>query len=437
MTNTVLDASWADMTVIGRGTYTVPASSLGGLVGSVSGTSTVSNSFALGDVTGTHAVGGLVGTAQNTVATDRITFYNVYATGDVYALAYDSRSAQDNSQFGGLVGNAVGVGISASYVHATGDVGLPAPDENGQVPANYKAPRNDMGGLFGSFGGDYRNGAAPGTLSYAYATGNVNMSSGIDVNTSGVGGLIGSTGYYTQVSNSYALGDVTGGMQTGGLIGVADRYSAISDSYAGGAAYAPLGVGGLIGTSGNYSADVTVTNSYWNADANSNVTTGFSAPPTNSDGSPVSITGLTGVERNDTEIIGAIVSGNDPVATVINPRIEAARQAEADRLAREEEARQAEEARLAEEAQAARLAEAARQATLAAANTASDSQQLGAEQAAQTQRPAVTLGDAAPPVLDGVVLVDLSRAGGRSYSASLRTVTAEGTTYLIDEEEAR
>jgi hypothetical protein len=114
---------------------------------------------------------------------------------------------------------------------------------------------------------------------------------------------------------------------------------------------------------------------------------------------------------------------------------------EADRLAREEADRLAQEEadRLARE-EADRLAreEAARQSTLAAANTASDSQQLGAEQAAQTQRPAVTLGDAAPPVLDGVVLVDLSaQGGGRSYSASLRTVTAEGTTYLIDEEEAR
>ncbi|MDR3220922.1 MAG: hypothetical protein LBU46_02785, partial [Candidatus Accumulibacter sp.] len=86
-----------------------------------------------------------------------------------------------------------------------------------------------------------------------------------------------------------------------------------------------------------------VINSYWNADANPGLE-GFGAAPT--DKPDNTLTGLTGIDRNDAEIISAIVSGGNP-ATVITAQADAAA---AEAAAAAESARQAEAAHLEQEA---------------------------------------------------------------------------------------
>jgi filamentous hemagglutinin family protein len=189
------------------------ASYVGNLVGAMSGSATVSGSYATGSVSGTtNYAGGLVGILSLG------TISNSYATGAVSGAA---------RQMGGLVGNFTAGTIISSY--ATGAV-------NGASIA---------GGLVG-------NQSAAGTISASYATGAV---------SGGAygGGLVGySTG---TISSSYATGTASGTGLAGGLVAYQVEGS-IASSYATGAVSASGSAstgwaGGLVASNGG-----TITNSY-------------------------------------------------------------------------------------------------------------------------------------------------------------------------------
>jgi filamentous hemagglutinin family protein len=201
----------------------------GALVGEITTGSTISNSYSTLDVTGGAGTGGLVG---RVVGDGASSISNSHATGTVTGGAGT----------GGLVGSIAGPGgssISDSY--ATGAVKGDA----------------GTGGLVGSIAG-----AASGNASHisnSHATGTV-------VGNAATGGLVGSMaghGAASNISNSYATGNVgntAGGAGTGGLVGsLATGSGNISDSYASGNVISTgAATGGLVGST---SASGTIINS--------------------------------------------------------------------------------------------------------------------------------------------------------------------------------
>jgi filamentous hemagglutinin family protein len=181
------------------GGYTIGGAGTGALVGS-GGTSTVTNSYATGNVNGAASTGGLVGTMTSG------NIINSYASGNVNNISAAS--------VGGLLGSGTTGNISNSY--ATGSV-------TGGAGA---------GGLVGAL--------TSGNVSNSYASGAVNGGAGS-------GGLVGTitTG---NITNTYATGSVKGDAGTGGLVGVGTT-GVITDSYATGfISGTGTGRGGLIGS---------------------------------------------------------------------------------------------------------------------------------------------------------------------------------------------
>ena len=197
---------------------------VGGLVGYNSTTGTISNSYAMGSVTGsgTVYVGGLVGGGS---------------------------SGSD----GGLVGYNQG-SISNSY--ATGIV---------------SGTNNLVGGLVG-----YNNNG--GTISNSYATGTVS-------GEGGVGGLVGYNSTSGTISNSYATGSVSrGSYDVGGLVGA--NYGTISNSYTTSQATGIVPgtndlVGGLVGYNNNGG---TISNGFWDDSVNTAGLGARSTPTTGAKG---------------------------------------------------------------------------------------------------------------------------------------------------------
>jgi The GLUG motif len=228
--------------------------SVGGLVGFNVGT--ISNSSATGDVEGFAGVGGLVGASEGTIT-------NSYATGDVTGLG---------GYIGGLVGSSSGT-ITDSY--ATGAV-------------------NGSGEYIGGLVGWLEVGA---TISNSYATGVV-AGTGTDEGDHGIGGLVGySSG---DISDSHAAGNVNGFAQVGGLVGSTGIATNITNSYASGTVTG-IGndVGGLVGSSSG-----TITNSYATGDV---------------DGDENNAGGLVGIndgEISDSYAIGT-VTGNYSVGGLV------------------------------------------------------------------------------------------------------------------------
>ena len=130
---------------------------------------------------------------------------------------------QGADSVGGLVGSNNG-SITNSYAMGT-------------VTGNYR-----VGGLVGSNNGN-------GSVMSSYATGTV-IGTGVHV-----GGLVGYNN--GDITNSYAMGAVTGDRFVGGLVG--DNGGSITNSYATGAVTGNSNVGGLVGYN-----DGLITNSYWN-----------------------------------------------------------------------------------------------------------------------------------------------------------------------------
>jgi filamentous hemagglutinin family protein len=202
-------------------TVTNGGDSIGGLVGTMlAGGATISNSYADGDVTATNAnnVGGLVGNngafqitgshATGAVTVNAVTsggsnigglagstavlttISNSYATGDVTVTGPAAGNCV-NCGIGGLVGLAAG-GSTIDYTYETGNV--TAPDSSG------------VGGLVGVTGGA----AATNSHAYGNVTGRTNVGGLIGVSTGTFAGsppLIPSHG--GSVTGSTASGNVT------------------------------------------------------------------------------------------------------------------------------------------------------------------------------------------------------------------------------------
>ncbi len=231
---------------------------VGGLVGCMYGSGSVSDSYATGDVTvsGRGGVGGLVGwisgsgsvsdsyaavavtvaaTVTVTATAKMSTFVNPDGTTDSYTSA-DADAYVSN--IGGLVGGSGGDdgdSLRVSNSHATGDVTVTVTVETeNPMKAVISYNSTTVGGSVGGLMGGFRS--PSGSVSNSYATGAVTVNTvntGAYVGTmSGVGGLVGTGSYDSyhksgsvsvsvSVSNSYATGDVTvsNGSQIGGLMG--------------------------------------------------------------------------------------------------------------------------------------------------------------------------------------------------------------------------
>jgi hypothetical protein len=187
---------------------------VGGLVGWNEGD--VSHSYSTGRVTGDEHVGGLVGVNDGAVS-------NSCSTGSVTGDDF----------IGGLVGSNGDYGaVSNSY--STGNV----------------TGKEGVGGLVGL--------NRRGTVSNCYSGGSV---AGGYV----VGGLVG--GNAGEVSGCYSTGSVTGEDFLGGLTGPSGKGSTLSNSYSTGSVTCAgrdcLQVGGLVGSTGDYSP---VSNCFWDTE---------------------------------------------------------------------------------------------------------------------------------------------------------------------------
>ncbi len=228
--------SYASGNVIGNDSY----KNAGGLVGAnLDWSGTIENSYALGDVSATDYVGGLVGyiSGSGNITDSR-------AEGTVTGVDY----------VGGLLGRSIST-ITRSY--ATGNVtgqsnvgGLSGYSE-GSITDSYATGivtgNNAVGGLAG-----YSNGVITGS----HATGSVNGSS------NNVGGLVGVS--QSNINRSYATGNVTGNIAVGGLTGYLN--APLRTSYASGSVNGNDRVGGLIGESNDSTYDSYATGNVTGAD---------------------------------------------------------------------------------------------------------------------------------------------------------------------------
>ena len=201
-----------------------------------------------GSVTGiSFQVGALVGMSSGSIS-------NSYSTATV----------SGGYEVGGLVGQNYG-SISNSYSTATvsGDsqVGGLAGQNFGSIDSSFSTGAASgvqaAGGLVGQneYGGTITNSYAIGAVSGSRVGGLVGYNSGTISNTYArgtvtgsdmVGGLVGEN-YLGTISNAYASGAVSGGMYVGGLVGQNDLESTISNSYATGAVSDGTFMGGLVG----------------------------------------------------------------------------------------------------------------------------------------------------------------------------------------------
>ena len=220
----------------------------GGLIGG--SYSSVNNSFATGNVSGSSLLGGLVGqmfaddeysrSVSNSFATGNVTSSGDYVGGLVGILGL-SHSAINNlasgvvtgvNQVGGLIGvadgnNTISNNSAVGNVVGTGEYG----DTGGLIGAAFSSPMtkseitnnsasgnvqgtNYTGGLIGENDANLRNNRASGSVS---AAGNW------------VGGLVGDTYQGTTIANSVATGSVTG-TNSGTLVGWGEVHAIIRDS---------------------------------------------------------------------------------------------------------------------------------------------------------------------------------------------------------------
>ena len=223
---------------------------IGGVVGYAL-SSTITNCYNTGSVSGRSSVGGVVGytysysTITNCYNTGTIEGTGDYVGGVVgYALSstitncYNTGSVSGRSSVGGVVGYA-GADLTNCYntgtVEGTGEYvgGVVGWASNSTIANCYNtgsvSGENSVGGVVGRAGDDVTN---------CYNTGTVE---GTD-NVGGVVGYISSSS--TTVSNVYNTGSVSGSSNVGGVVGQPYSSATISNTYYGGDCEA---IGGIKG----------------------------------------------------------------------------------------------------------------------------------------------------------------------------------------------
>jgi len=271
------------------------SSAVGGLIGVSENDATVSNSYAVGDISASSdEVGGLIGINRGRIERSHATGDVNGAGNDVGGFAgissgriiesYSTGSVDGVRRVGGLAGKQER-GISIENSHATGDVsgsyrvgGLLGWNDFGTVSQSYATgnvtgSEDDVGGLVGQNDDRIRG---------SYAIGSVVG------NTVNVGGLVGFND--GEVENSYAMGSVDGVKRVGGLVGKND--DRVSSTYATGPVSGFEDVGGVVGLNG-----FGVENSYWDKEAtgqsSSDGGTGLTTEEMIGDAAPGNMTGLS------------------------------------------------------------------------------------------------------------------------------------------------
>jgi hypothetical protein len=225
----IKDIGVVNVTVIGKNW-------VGSLVGrNIRGT--VSNSYAIGNVSANSSVGGLVGYNQGPVS-------NCYAIGNVVA--------------GGVVGNANAV------IGGFGVGGLVGLHEEGSVSSCYFT--GNVTSYLSCVA--WESLAGVGSLvGVSYATVNNSYSNANVTGKDGVGGLVGRNLFYSAISNSYFTGSVTGNSSVGGLAGES-LMGTVSNCYSTGSVTGNESVGGLVGDN----EEGTVSNSFWDVQTSGQAT---------------------------------------------------------------------------------------------------------------------------------------------------------------------
>jgi hypothetical protein len=195
------------------------ASGVGGIAGSSTSSSTITNSYNTGSVSGTSYVSGIAGSS-----TSSSTITNSYNTGSITGSSY---------YVGGITGYSSGY---ASYSTITNSY--------------------NTGSITGS---SYTGGIAgistySSTITNSYNAGSITSTTG--ANTGGIAGVSKTS---STITNSYNTGSITGYANTGGIAGISTSTSTITNSYnTGSITGSSTYVGGITGHS--YSS--TITNSY-------------------------------------------------------------------------------------------------------------------------------------------------------------------------------
>ena len=247
---------------------------LGGLVGFAVGN--IEDSYASGDVTGNSFVGGLAGIIANG------NIEGSYASGDVTASDrvgglvgfYTSGEINNSYAVGDVMGDILVGGLVGDALHSgDGNIVISNSHASGDVRGRDIADDNSFGGLVGRMSQNV-------SIANSYALGSVS-SQGREI-----GGLVGTLGERefreataTTIHNSYAATALDGGSLKGGLVGVSTGNAVISDSYAIGMISGGTSNRGFIYDSG----DVDILRSYWDtersgqSDGGSNDVIGFSS----------------------------------------------------------------------------------------------------------------------------------------------------------------
>ena len=253
-----ISSSYANVTV-GEIAGTTDAAQAGGLVGQNDSGTTVTSSYASGNVTGLSQVGGLVGWNQGTMGVQSNASGTVNGTTNVGGLVGENTGTVNAQSFatgqvtgvtavGGLIGlNNTAVAIA--NVFAQGNVsgttnvgGLVGSNTQGNFSTS-NATGTVTGGTI-NIGGLMGQNAA--TITVSFATGNVTAAS-----AGNVGGLVGNNSG-TIGLQSTASGTVLGGTSVGGLVGtnsgtVGDAISTVEALTAYTNATGPVTGGSLVG----------------------------------------------------------------------------------------------------------------------------------------------------------------------------------------------
>ncbi len=252
--------------------------SAGGLVGYNSG-GTISDSYAIGDVTAHESAGGLVGENFQGIISNCFALGNVIGVSDYngYTSYYVGGLVGENGYMSQIL-NSFSEGLVSGYHNVGGLVGYNSSVIENSRSSSIASGYDKIGGLVGDNSGTIINSNANGNVSGSsylgglagyssygviqgcYSTGNV---------TGGAtaGGLMGSIQTST-VINSYATGNVIGSGEVGGLSGYVSVSARIENCYSVGTVSGTGSLGGLVGAIYDIPSDPDkkglVINSYYN-----------------------------------------------------------------------------------------------------------------------------------------------------------------------------
>ena len=205
-----------------------------------------------------HTISNMKINAENTTNLgENIGLFGYAAGGTIKNLTLENYSITGGSgkYVGGLIGTSDGVNISKVYTKGTIKL------------LSTKETFNHIGGLTGR--SILSTQIAP-NISQCYTEGDI-----ITPNATAVGGITGtlsgySTTYKHNLSNSYTSVNINAKSYVGGLIGTASSYTNITNSYAVGQVNgSDSAIGGLVGSTANPS---TCTSSYWCAETTGQLT---------------------------------------------------------------------------------------------------------------------------------------------------------------------